>query len=141
VIRAATDHVAGLWVVQRALALIPGSTKPVNVVPPWATVKYSQLVADWSALKSASVAAVGTECPDWEAHLLIAYSELNLKRQEQDWWRHCFGKQTVKAVMQDLGFNSLAAFQRSIHTLWADGDVTEPDELLKLRSYVTSLSL
>lgn len=141
VIRDSTDQVAGLWVVQRALALIPGSTKPANVGPTWAIVKYPQLISDWNALKTASVATVGTAFPDWEAHLVTAHAELNQKRQAPDWWRYCFGKQAIKAVMQNLGLNSVSAFQRSVHTLWADGDVAVPDDLRNLRSYVSSLSL
>ena len=60
-------------------------------------------------------------------------------RAADDWYRRCFGKQTLGRLATALEFRAADALERQIVSLWNTSDAELPPDLVKLREYVSGL--
>jgi hypothetical protein len=66
-----------------------------------------------------------------------AYEEA---RTKEDFWKQCMGKQVAAAISTRLGFKGPEFMEKAVLQMWNDGTINAPNEVIELRSYVTSLS-
>lgn len=143
IVQTCADNFAGLWIVQHASHAFSSRGHDVErqAQTPLSDVDWSRLQADWDSLRSSSTAAINPAQGElWERLLRSAFNNFQSGRMEPDWYRRCFGKQTMGKLATYLGFASSETLERHVVALWKSDEVAPPPDLIELRHYVSGLS-
>lgn len=74
-----------------------------------------------------------------KAHLIARAKIYARKREDDDLWRSCEGKEVFRSILPHLGLTDEDAAERAIAAVWQRKPELVPDELLALRAYIRSL--
>ena len=144
-IRDAADARAGSWIFQHAMATSNAKSLPEIAV----TAKVRAKTLNWEQVNAEQakafqdVANASGYPPDesrkLEQILTVSANVFETKRQTDDLWKICEGKQVLNDVARALGFAGKPTLITAVFALW-ERDVTQiPEAVTELRAYVASI--
>lgn len=75
----------------------------------------------------------------FKQHLMVSARIYARKRESEDLWKICEGKEILRSILPHLGLTDEAAVERAIATLWVQKPELVSSELQSLRRYIQSL--
>lgn len=142
-LRDESDSVAGLWIAQRADSMLPNlSSTPKETMSLMGPLQWLTIAGHVSsyAEQGASHFKREDEREAWAAAVNSAFLEYEAIRDADDLWAKCLGKQVQRKMSRRLGFSTASTMQRYVLSLWRDGTIEEPAELIDIRRYVSGLA-
>lgn len=144
-ILAASDARAGSWVFQRAMATTNAESLPgiaVGAKERAKAVPWQSLQDDRDAVIQGVVALAGYGAEDQEklSKLLhVSVDSYARKRDDDDLWKMCEGKQVLNDIARAIGFAGVSAMIPAVFAAWASSESSIPKELRAFREYVAEL--
>ena len=141
-----SDDRAGLWIFEgartyRALSDFPAPSKATRQAV--SELKWRAFDGHIEAACSSSASADNqldaAQQAELKRHLVTRTQIYARKRNEDDLWRWCQGKEVFRALVPLLPFSDQDAAERAIQALWGRDASLVPSELTKLREYVAQL--
>ena len=144
VLQTASDHFAGIWVVQRA------STR--NPQLPWPNRDMRQVMGrlSWSHFKEDQEKCVAVlvdaikpeaiEAEGWKSAIIDAVDSYRSCREAGDLWAHCLGKQVLSTIPHSVGLTDASTMEIQVTQMWERKEVDLPDAAKALIAYVQSLA-
>lgn len=144
-IRTASDARAGSWIFQYAMATPNAKSLPDISVAAKTRAKaftWAQFDADRDgAIRSIiDVSSYGAEDQrKLDSILEVSSKSYARKRDEEDLWKACEGKQVLNNVAVSAGFTDARAMIRATFVAWAREGAEVPQELAAMRAYLAAL--
>lgn len=142
---ATTDRRAGTWIFDAARTdrkfrdYAEPSKEVRELVHKLMWTDFSSLEAKCDEIANAHGGLVDTEVAALKAHLIARARIYARKRQSNDFWRLCEGKEVFRSILPHLGLTDEDAAERAIAAIWQRKPQLVPDELQSLRAYICSL--
>lgn len=144
IIRAKADNRAGMWVYQNAFAK-PAAISLEDKSPitkqrmkqiKWSDLEISNTIIDDIIAESAYV---DEDKEKIKKLLLISKASYEKKRQQNDFWKKCEGKEILNAIAGQIGFSNSTALMKASYVLWSKDEEMISEELSSLREYIHSV--
>lgn len=100
----------------------------------WSQLSWIQLLENQKRLIGEAAAVNG----NLELELMKSIDVYTSRRIEEDWWKHCFGKEIFRRIGGDLGFKESDSLENTICTTWEERDCLRPLPLLELRRFLNA---
>lgn len=144
-IREAADARAGSWVFQHTMATQNAKSLPGISVAAKERAKvltWAQLDADWNAAIQGIVDTSGYDAGNQRklrGLLKISTKSYADKRNADNFWKICEGKQVLNDVARSTGFAGAPALIQATFVAWARDGAQIPEELMAFREYLATL--
>nr|WP_226998647.1 AAA family ATPase [Tardibacter chloracetimidivorans] len=144
VLRQACDERAGGWIIQSALS--DESCSDISELPSEArSLAYGKTWQQIEANIDAAMKEIGDRAGFDETRkgklvkrLTVFANIYGRKRNTDELWKVCEGKEVMKAMARALGFSDHHALERAVTTYWDTDGGHLPDEVRQLREQLTA---
>jgi ABC-type transport system involved in cytochrome c biogenesis ATPase subunit len=144
-IRSRSDARAGSWIFQHAMATPNAKSLPDISVPAKTQAKaftWAQFDADRNTALHSIIDVSGYDAEDQRrlrGILEVSANSYARKRDEDDLWKSCEGKQVLNSVAVAAGFAGAQAMILATFAAWAREGAEIPPELAAFRAYLAAL--
>lgn len=145
IILSSADRRAGTWIFDAARTdrkfrdYAEPSKEVRQLVHSLTWAEFIDLEAKCDEIANAHGALDDKEVAALKAHLIVRAQIYGRKRQGDDLWRSCEGKEVFRSILPHLGLTDEDAAERALAAVWQRKPELVPAELQALRAYIRGL--